>query len=199
MDERMLHALEAQRNELHSRWEALLRVEPVITPLGQPEALKHMIDFTLKTLFTSLHTAHSQRKKHLKSVREWAADRSLCPCGKNPLMAYFVAGEQALLETLILVQAGLPDCAETRATAVYELKLAMAHVAHREIETFCALCQLRSQNGGTGSETHGAHGTHSHGAHHGHGGAHATHAVPHVAHAPHAGNAGSQGQNGFPV
>ncbi len=201
MDERMLHALEAQRNELHSRWEALLRVEPVITPLGQPEALKHMIDFTLKTLFSSLHTPHAQRKKHLKSVREWAADRSLCPCGKNPLMAYFVAGEQALLETLILVQAGLPDCAETRATAVYELKLAMAHVAHREIETFCALCQLRSQNGGTGGESHGghAHGSHSHAAHHhGHGASHATHAGQ-ATHAAQAGHSGQPGQNGIPV
>ncbi len=195
MDERMLHALEAQRNELHARWEALLRVEPVITPLGQPEALKHMIDFTLKTLFTSLHTPHAQRKKHLKSVREWAADRSICPCGKNPLMAYFVAGEQALLETLILVQAGLPDCAETRAKAVYELKLAMAHVAHREIETFCALCQLRSQNGGEAHGAHSsvhAHGSHSHAAHHGHSGAHA-------AHAPQGGHTGNLGQHGIPV
>jgi len=200
MDERMLHALEAQRNELHARWEALLRVEPVITPLGQPEALKHMIDFTLKTLFTSLHTPHAQRKKHLKSVREWASDRALCPCGKNPLTAYFVAGEQALLETLILVQSVLPDCAETRATAVYEMKLAMAHVAHREIETFCALCQLRSQGGSASTEAHGAHhasshahGSHSHAAAHGHA-VHVSHS-----HAAQAGHSGNQGQNGIPV
>lgn len=181
----MLHALEAQRTALHERWEALLRVEPVSTPLGQPEALKHMIDFTLKTLFTCLHTPHAQKKKHLKSVREWASDRTICPCGRNPLMAYFVAGEQALLETLILVQASLPDCAETRACAVYELKLAMAHVAHREIETFCALCQLREQ---------GAQGI----AHESHGHAHASAAapVPHGVHLGHPAQPGHQGTAG---
>lgn len=147
MDERMLHAFEAQRTELHARWEALLRVEPVNTPLGQPEALKHMIDYTLNTLFAALHNPHAPKRKHLRLVREWVADRGLCPCGKNPLLAYFVAGEQALLETLILIQAGQPDCAETRASAVMELKLEMAYVAHREIETFCALCQLRARDG----------------------------------------------------
>lgn len=173
MDERTLHALESQRSQMHARWDALLRVEPVNTPLGRPEALKHMIDFTLNTLFAALHHPHVQRRKHIRSVREWAADRALCPCGKNPLLAYFVAGEQALLETLILVQSGLPDCAETRAAAVFELKSEMAHVAHREIETFCALCQLRTSGATTGHSTHPGHGAamhsvaqgHSHGGH----------------------------------
>lgn len=144
MDERTLHALEAQRQEIHQRWEALLRVEPVNTPLGQPEALKHMIEFTLSTLSASLRNPHP-RKKNLRSVSACVADRSLCPCGRNPLLAYFVAGEQALLETLILVQAGLPDCAEVRAQAVQELKQALAQVALREIETFCAVCQFKDQ------------------------------------------------------
>lgn len=157
MDERTLHALVAQRGELHARWEALLRVEPVNTPLGQPEALKHMIDFTLNTLFAALQNPHVQRRKHLRSVRDWVSDRGLCPCGKNPLLAYFVAGEQALLETLILVQACLPDCAETRAAAVFMLKTELAHVAHREIETFCALCQLRSQASHAGASHAHAH------------------------------------------
>jgi len=144
MDERMLHSLEAQRTEMHQRWEALLRVEPVTSPLGQPEALKHMIDYTLSTLFASLRSQHSTKRRNLKSVKDCVTDRGLCPCGRNPLLAYFVAGEQALLETLIFVQTNLPDCAETRAAAVMELKQTMAQVAHREIETFCALCQFRN-------------------------------------------------------
>jgi hypothetical protein len=147
MDERMLQALEAQRMELHQRWEALLRVEPVNTPLGQPEALKHMIDFTLGTLFSNLRAAHKGRRVY-RSVTACASDRTLCPCGKNPLLAYFVAGEQALLETLILIQASLPECAETRAAAVQDLKQAMAQVAYREIETFCAMCQLKEKSAG---------------------------------------------------
>lgn len=148
MDERTLHALESQAPELHERWENLLRVEPVNTPLGQPEALKHMIDFSLNTLFAALHTPHAPKRRNLKSVREWTADPKICPCGKNPLIAYFVAGEQALLETLILVQASQPDCLETRTAAVYEAKLALANLAHREIETFCALCQLKAEGQG---------------------------------------------------
>jgi len=157
MDERMLHSLEAQRNEMHQRWEALLRVEPVTSPLGQPEALKHMIDYTLNTLFTSLRAPHGAKRRNLKSVKDCISDRSLCPCGRNPLLAYFVAGEQALLETLIFVQANIPDCAEARVSAVTELKQTMAQVAHREIETFCALCQFRN---------HPQHALHSHGAQH---------------------------------
>ena len=162
MDERTLHALEAQRGELHARWDALLRVEPVNSPLAHPEALKHMIDFTLLTLFGALRNPHVQRRKHLRSVRDWVADRAMCPCGRNPLLAYFVAGEQALLETLILVQAGLPDCLESRSASVLELKSELAHVAHREIETFCTLCQLRAKNGG------GAHDFASHARHRAH-------------------------------
>lgn len=148
MDERMLHALESQRDQLHSRWEALLRVEPVTTPLGQPEALKHMIDYTLNTLFAALRTQHAPRR-HFRSIAAAASDRKLCPCGRNPLLAYFVAGEQAILEALILAQANLPDCAETRSASLQELKHTLAWVAYREIETFCALCQMRDQAHGT--------------------------------------------------
>lgn len=144
MDERMLHALEAQRTEIHHRWEALLRVEPVKSPLGQPEALKHMISFTLDTLFAYLHGPHI-KKRVPRSVAASVADGTLCPCGRNPLLAYFVAGEQALLETLILVQAGIPETAETRSLEVVELKHSMVHVALHEIETFCAVCQFRNQ------------------------------------------------------
>ena len=167
MDERMLQALESQRTILHQRWDALLRVEPVNTPLGQPEALTHLIDFTLNTLFVALKSTHHPRRKQLKSVRDCVADHSLCPCGRNPLLAYFVAGEQALLETLILVQADMPDRASTRAEDVQELKLVMAQVAHREIETFCALCQHKDAHVRAGQESHrhavpAQHGQHAH-------------------------------------
>ncbi len=152
MDERILHALESQRDELHARWEALLRVEPVTTPLGQPEALKHMIEYTLSTLFTALHTPHAP-KRHFRSIASAATDRKLCPCGRNPLLAYFVAGEQAILEALILAQSNQPDCAEARAASLQELKHTLAWVAYREIETFCALCQMRDQAHAGGAST----------------------------------------------
>lgn len=142
----MLHALEAQKPAIHQRWEILLRVEPIKTPLGQPEALKHMIDYTLETLGAFLRGQHTTKRRHLRSVAASVADGSLCPCGRNPLLSYFVAGEQALLETLILAQANHADSAETRAETLQELQQALAHVALREIETFCAVCQFREQS-----------------------------------------------------
>jgi len=157
MEDRMLQALEAQRVEIHRRWEALLRVEPVASPLGQPDAMKHMIDFSLNTLFSGLRGPHHARRKNLRSVSASAADGSLCPCGRNPLLAYFVAGEQALLETLVLVQAGIPATAEARSADVQELKQVMAHVAVREIENFCSVCQLntnRPSNPATATAQH---------------------------------------------
>lgn len=127
-----------------------MRVEPIKSPLGQPDALKHMIDFTLNTLISFLGQGQHPHRKNLRSVSASVADGSLCPCGKNPLLSYFVAGEQALLETLILEQSCQPaGCAESRANSLQELKQAMAHVALREIETFCAVCQLRSQTAAT--------------------------------------------------
>lgn len=134
----MIHALTAQRPDIHRRWEALLRVEPVSSPLGDPETLKHMIDYTLDTLFSALKTTTPHR-----SPSSCAAKRALCKCGRNPLLAYFIAGEQALLETLVLAQTAVPDSSENRAAAALELKESLAYVAHREIETFCALCQIR--------------------------------------------------------
>ena len=61
MDERMLDALTTQRPDIQRRWETLLRVEPVNSPLGDPESLKHMIDYTLDTLFAALKTQKPHR------------------------------------------------------------------------------------------------------------------------------------------
>jgi hypothetical protein len=144
MEDRMLTALESQRLELHQRWETLLRVEPVTSPLGRPEALKHMIGFTLQTLFTLLRETHSRRKT-ARSLNAGIADHSLCPCGRNPMLAYFVAGEQALLETLVLIQSSLPECADIRSADAQELKQVFEQVAHKEIGTFCAMCQFRDK------------------------------------------------------
>ncbi len=145
----MLHALMAQRADIHLRWEALLRVEPVNSPLGQPDALKHMVDYTLDTLFAALKTPRP-RPPHSSC----AAKRALCPCGRNPLLAYFVAGEQALLETLILLQGTIADTVENRTAAAATLKEVLAQTAHREIETFCAVCQFRERPGtATAKET----------------------------------------------
>jgi len=72
------------------------------------------------------------------------AHRAVCACGRNPLLAYFHAGEQALLEEMILAQvslAGIPP--HERETAVNELRDAVRDFGDAEVEAFCGLCRYR--------------------------------------------------------
>ncbi|MDD3179381.1 MAG: hypothetical protein PHQ04_03420 [Opitutaceae bacterium] len=144
MDSGVIERLEALRPEIKAKWETLLRVEPVSSPLASPDALVHLIDWTLDTLFHALR-AHQTRRHPLRNEpAEGVTDFSaLCSCGMNPLLAYFVAGEQALLENLVLVQVrdGHSTCERTKTAS--ELKHTLSQVARREIEAFCAVCQHR--------------------------------------------------------
>ena len=140
MQDEIVRALVARRRDIHARWEVLLRIERVNTPLANPDALVFMIDWTLDEVFAALRCARP--RSH--SVR--AIDgRAGCPCGRNPLLVYFSAGEQALEEALVLVQseAAALDPAE-RDAAFVALKGVMREIARREIEAFCAICQYRS-------------------------------------------------------
>jgi hypothetical protein len=141
MQAELLAALRARRAEIRARWAELLKVEPVNTPLAQPDALAHLIDWTLEEIYRGLLHA-TPRRRHGNVVP--GHFRPDCPCGRNPLLAYFAIAEQALQEALILVQAGLPhlDPLE-RDAAMEELNLVLRHVARREIETFCGVCQHR--------------------------------------------------------
>src|SRR5258708_9894049 len=100
MQDEFLRVLIARRGDLHARWEALLRIERINTPLANPDALVFMIDWTLDELFGSLLRPNPRHR----SSHECTATRAACPCGRNPLLAYFAAGEQALEEALILEQ-----------------------------------------------------------------------------------------------
>jgi hypothetical protein len=154
MESGVIERLEALRPEVKAKWETLLRVEPVSSPLAAPDTLVHLIDWTLDALFDSLRPPHGRRRAGRAgfSVADCAA---LCPCGRNPLLAYFVAGEQAVLETLVLVQArhGHQDSAQS--LVVLELKHALAGLARKEIEAFCAVCQYRQQRRDRHPHLHG--------------------------------------------
>lgn len=120
-----------------------MRAEPVNSPLGHPDALVHLIDWTLDELFVALtnplarHRAGAGRFSH--------DEKPACPCGRNPLLAYFVAGEQAMLEALVLAQAATPGLdPHERDASFHELNLVIQHIARREIEAFCGICQFRS-------------------------------------------------------
>ena len=135
MHEAFIHTLSAHRSQIRARWEGFLRVERVNTPLANPDTLVYMFDQTLDDIFEMLHEPPplGPAPASLKHVS-----------GKNPLIAYFVACEQALLEVLILAQVGTPalDPAE-RAADLAELKRVVRTISHRDIGTLEGVCRPR--------------------------------------------------------
>ncbi|PTX95527.1 hypothetical protein [Opitutus sp. ER46] len=145
MQDELVRALRARRAEIHARWEALLRIEKVNTPLANPDALVFMIDWTLDECFATLRSLHGSTNRR-RNGRGCDAQtlKADCPCGRNPLLAYFAAGEQAIEEALILEQASASDLDPVqRDDAFAELKLTVREIARREIEAFCSVCQFR--------------------------------------------------------
>jgi len=141
MQDELVRALRARRAEIHTRWEALLRIEKVTTPLANPDALVFMIDWTLDECFSSLRPANGEHR-----AEPGAVAKPDCPCRRNPLLAYFAAGEQAIEEALILEQARASTVDPAQRDAAFtELKLTVRDIARREIEAFCSVCQYRDR------------------------------------------------------
>ena len=148
MQDELVRALRARRAEIHARWEALLRIEKVNTPLANPDALVFMIDWTLDECFATLRPPHIRKRNGRIPDAEVA--KPDCPCGRNPLLAYFAAGEQAIEEALILEQASASTLDPgQRDEAFLELKFTVRDIARREIEAFCSVCQFRTSSVGS--------------------------------------------------
>ena len=144
----MVTALRDRRPQIRARWEDLLRVERANTPLANPDALVHLLDWTLDEFFRTVQCLPSRRRPARPARPEAAC------CGRNPLVGYFAAGEQALRESLVLAQSGMTDLSPfARDTALSELDLALHSIARREIEAFCAVCQFRASARVTPAET----------------------------------------------
>jgi hypothetical protein len=127
----------AQRRELRQSWERLLRIEKTVSPLAHPDALVHLLDTTLDEVFWDL--AQHRPRRHPSR-----APAPHCPCGRNPLLAYYAAGRQALREALVGAQAVNPELTvHTRDEDLQVLNEVFDHIARREIESFCAVCQFR--------------------------------------------------------
>lgn len=141
MQSDLLEALRAHKSEIRAHWAELLRVEPVTTPLAYPDALAHLISWTLDEIFKALAAGPVRtRATHPRSP----AERPACPCGRNPLLAYFSSAEKVMQEALILAQSNQPHLDPgARDAALYELNLVLRSVARREIEAFCGVCQHR--------------------------------------------------------
>ena len=144
MHENFLQALQTHRDAICARWEILLRAEPVTSPLANPDTLVHLMAWTLDHLATELRRPRLRRRSDPTGT-------PICPCGHNPLLRYFATAEHALVESLFVDGRGLTELPSlVRETGLQELKLALSHLARGEIESFCAVCQLRQGHTSSG-------------------------------------------------
>jgi hypothetical protein len=152
MRRQFLQAFAELRPMIKTCWEVLLRAEPATSPLGNPDTLVFMMDRTLDAFFTAIRS---------QAPRRWLARYPLlcrpltdtCPCAGNPLLQYFISGEQALLaitgQALTEAAAGR----EEEERMLSEVQLAFHYLAQHELQTFCELCRGNCVRAGAGIVT----------------------------------------------
>ena len=129
MEDSDILQIEAHRSALKREWEALLRTEPTLSPLGNPDTLVYMMDETLDRLFSDL-------RQHAP-VPDQQSQRSplqrRCSCGLNPLLNYYATGELAV------------HAASSKhfGAATEEMVAVFHHLAEREIDMLCSVCCYR--------------------------------------------------------
>jgi hypothetical protein len=121
----------------------LLRVERVNSPLANPDALAYLIPTTIDEVLAAL-AKPARRPMTLAAARALAPS---CTCECNPYRAYFVAGEQALTEALVLAQVEKPEAAQ-REEDLAALYVALRKLNKDQTDAFCAVCSHRCQANG---------------------------------------------------
>ncbi len=143
MRECWVRAISTRRQLIRERWEGLLRAERANSPLANPDALAHLIEWTLDEVLKELRKPRAHHKT--APAPSMGSLRADCQCGRNPYFIHFMAGEQAMLEALVHVQAeATPLDPEHRDEAVAELYAVTRQIAKREVDAFCSLCQHRA-------------------------------------------------------
>ena len=143
MNAEVIRKLQDMRPQVRMRWEALLRIERLNTPLANPDTLVYMFDGTLDTVLGELPG---------KPVRS-AGPKPTCQFENNPMRVYFSALEQALLEALVYAQGREPEpdpakhaqAVAERTAAATELCATLRRIARREIKAYDQLCQFQSR------------------------------------------------------
>lgn len=130
--------LRAQSATLHVRWETLLRMEPVSGPLANPDALVRLIPESLARVFRELTEAPEPGCTLTELTRTRLPS---CDCGYNPFLAYYIAGERAFTEAVVLLQT--PGPAARNESELASVIDAVRRLAHDEIDTFCGICTHR--------------------------------------------------------
>lgn len=141
MQEELVQALLHRRTQICARWSALLRIERANTTLAHPDMLIHLLDWTFDSIIQALKLT-SNRKLPVAALARGA--RPDCPCGRNPYLYFFIAGEQAWLEALVFTQVAIPKLeAMARDQALAELLNLVRTLARNEVEAFCSVCQYQ--------------------------------------------------------
>lgn len=124
-----------------SNWEALLRAEPTLTPLGAPDTLVYLMDDTMAQLWSALHSESLDRgPKRTNSLA--SSNWGRCKCGLNPLLYYFHTGVKTLLLMTNMVANELTEFSQTEhATLREELLSTFETIAQHEMNLFCEICQ----------------------------------------------------------
>jgi hypothetical protein len=126
------------RAALRTRWEQHLRSLPPSTAMATPDALVHLMDWTLQRVEAELCAPNGHRNPHRDPV---------CPCGLNPLTTYFITAENAAVETLFADTSGWVLMAPPeREEVLRRTRVAIQRVALREVEAFCAMCKQRESH-----------------------------------------------------
>lgn len=129
----MIQRLEGLRPSWKREWEVLLRAEPTLSPLGNPDTLVYLMDETISEVLRILRV-RSLKNAVTNSRALLLPLQRHCACGLNPLLNYYATGELALHA----VAAGpLAEHLDEALTSYHVL-------ARREIDTLCAVCQHRS-------------------------------------------------------
>ncbi len=137
-----LRLLKILRPNLRRRWEVRLRSIPPTSPLANPNTLVFMMDRTLDQIFINKPKKGSTETPPVSTHHR----DELCACGLNPLLAYFASAERALIECEAEMIAATPPVfsSEEIHTVISAAKIGLARLAQCEVETFCSLCQRRS-------------------------------------------------------
>jgi hypothetical protein len=133
VDESVLQRLEGLRPSWKREWEALLRSEPTLSPLGNPDTLVYLMDETITEVLKVLR-ARSLKQAATNSRALLVPLQRHCACGLNPLLNYYATGELALHAV------AAPMLVEHLDEALTSYHL----LAQKEIDTLCAVCQHRS-------------------------------------------------------
>jgi hypothetical protein len=129
-------SFDALRPKIKARWTELLRegtaAPAAATPLVTPAMLVFLIDESLIRLGTSLRTP-AARDRMPQDLAGFGPTRAGCHCGLHLLLSYYLAGAQALRETL--------PAGRGRIGVLHLFN----HVAHAEMTALCDSCPHRGE------------------------------------------------------